>query len=119
MTDQPRSRQSSPLTAIHNVTRGPLRVVHRVDTTGRRCFLVLLAFGVAVEAWALFPSNVESGNYASRPEASARSAVNSARNKVARDPVELSPANAFKLIDDSVVSSKPTTYRLTTVGYSS
>ena len=38
--------------------------VHRTVTVcrlvGRRSFLVLLASGVAIEAWALFPSTVES-----------------------------------------------------------
>jgi hypothetical protein len=121
MIDQCHLRQSSPLTAIHKVSSRPIRTAGRVDIAGRRCFLVLLAFGVAIEAWALFPSTVESGTYVPLPEVSARSAadVNSAGEGVAGNPLEFSQANAFRLMDAKLVSSKPTMYGLVTVRYSS
>ena len=92
-----------------------------MDIAGRRCFLVLLASGVAIDAWALFPSTVESGSYVPPPEASAPSAaeVNSAREGVVGSPLEFSRADAFRLMAAKLVSSKPTSYGLVTVGYSS
>ena len=64
-------RQRSPWTAVLKVANRPYRTAVRVDTAGRRCFLVLLAFGVAMQAWALFPSTVESESYVPLPEATA------------------------------------------------
>ena len=84
-------------------------------------FLVLLVSAVAISAWALFPSTVERGIYVPLPEASTPSAadVNSAREGVAGNPLELSRANAFRLMDAKLVSSTPTMYGSVTVRYSS
>src|SRR6185312_12669761 len=105
-------RQSSPLTAIHKVVNRSHRSSDRVYIAGRRGFLVFLASGVAIQTWALFPSSVGSGIYVSLPEASAPSAaaadVNSAKEDVAGNPLELSRANAFRLMDAKLVSSEPT-----------
>ena len=90
---------------------------------GRRVFLVLLTSGVAISswAWALFPSTVESGIYVPLPETSTRSAadVNSARQGVAGNPLELSRANAFRLMDAELETSKPTMYGSATAWYPS
>ena len=67
MTDQSHLRQSSPLTAIPKVANRPHRTADRMYIAGRRGFLVLLASGVAIYAWALFPSTVESGNLRPTP----------------------------------------------------
>ena len=85
----------------------------------RRVFVILLASGVAISAWALFPTTVERGIYVPLPETSTPSAadVNSAREGVAGNPLELSRANAFMLMDAKLVSSKPTMYGLVTVRY--
>ena len=114
-------RQRSPWTAILKVADRPHRTAVRVDTAGRRCFLVLLAFGVAIQAWALFPSTVESESYVPLPEATAPSAadVNSARAGVVGNPLEFSRADAFTLMAAKLVSSNPTSYGLAAVGYSS
>src|SRR6476620_609348 len=97
---RPAVRAWSPPTAIPKVAYRPRRTAVRMDVAGRRCFLVLLAFGVAIQAWALFPSTVESESYAPPPEASAPSAaeVNSARQGVVGNPLESSRANAFALM---------------------
>ena len=99
----------------------PYRTAVRVDGAGRRCFLVLLAFGVAMQAWALFPSTVESESYVPLPEATAPTAaeVNSARAAVVGNPLEFSRADAFTLMAAKLVSSNPTSYGLAAVGYSS
>lgn len=114
MGDQSHLRQSSLLTAIHKAANRPHRTADR-DTAGRRCFLVLLASGVAIQAWALFPSTVESGISVPLPEASTPSAVdvNSAREGVVGSPV-----NASRLINAKLVST-PTMYGLVTARYSS
>ena len=116
---RPAVRAWSPPTAIPKVAYRP-RTAVRVGIAGRRCFLVLLAFGVAIEAWALFPSTVESGSYVPTPEVSAPSAaeVNSAREGVVGNPLESSRANAFTLMAAKLASSAPTSYGLATVGYS-
>jgi hypothetical protein len=82
---------------------------------GRRGFLVLLASGVAINAWALFPSFDESELYVRFPEPSTPSAaeVNSAREGVAGSTVIASMASA------KLAPSKPTMYELVTVRYPS
>jgi hypothetical protein len=121
MTDQSHLRQSSPLTAIHKVAIRPYRSADRMYIAGRRGLLVLLVSGVAIQAWALFPSAVESGIYVRLPETSTLSAadVNTAGEGVAGNWLELSRAIAFRLMDANLVSSKPTMYGLVTVWYPS
>jgi hypothetical protein len=77
----------------------------------RRGFLVLLASGVAINAWALFPSPNESGIYVRFPETSTPSAaeVNSAREGVVGSTFIASKASA------KLLPSKPTMYELVTV----
>ena len=103
--------------------RGPFPRSHPLRTVCHRrsSYLVLLASGVAISAWALFPSTVERGIYVPLPETSTPSAadVNSAREGVGGNPLELSRANAFKLMDAKLVSSKPTMYGPVTARYSS
>ena len=83
--------------------------------------VVLLALAVAISAWALYPSTVETGIYVPPPVASTPSAahVDSAGEGVAGNPRELSGANASSLMDATVVSSTPTMYGSATVRYSS
>jgi hypothetical protein len=119
MTDQSRLRQSWPSTAVPTVMRGPLRTVHRVDVAGRRCFLGLLVLGLAIEAWALYPSSVQSGNHVALPEASAPAAVKSVRDSVVGKPLELAAADAFRLMDNKLLSIEPAGYGAATVRYSS
>ena len=99
---------------------------HPLDAAARatgwgRVFLVLLASGVAISAWALFPTTVERGIYVPLPETSTPSAadVKSAREGVVGSPLKLSRANAFTLMDAKLVSSKPTMYGLVTARYPS
>jgi hypothetical protein len=86
MPDQPHLRQSSVLTAIAKVANRPHITADRIYIAGRRGFLVLLASGVAIQAWALFPSPDESGHDVRLPETSTPSAAddNSARRQSAR-----------------------------------
>jgi hypothetical protein len=116
MADQSHLRQWSPLAAIHKVANRPHRTADRVYIAGRRGFIVLLASGVAIEAWALFPSTLASRSYVPLPETSAPSAadVNSVREGVVGSPV-----NALSLMAAKLVSSKPAMYGLVTVQYSS
>jgi hypothetical protein len=74
--------------------------------------VVLLVSEVAIWWWALLPSTGESGIRVPLPEASTPSAadVNSAREGVAGNPLELSRANALTLMAAQLVSSKPTMY---------
>ncbi|MDT5173755.1 MAG: hypothetical protein QOG37_1006 [Mycobacterium sp.] len=78
--------------------------------------VVLLASGVAIWWWALFPSTVESGIYVPLPEASTPivAEVNSAGEGVVGSPV-----NAARWINANLVQSKPTMYGLVTVRYPS
>jgi hypothetical protein len=116
MTVQSDLRRSSPSTAIHGVANRPHRTADRTKIAGRRGFLVLLASGVAINAWALFPSTVDSRIYVPLPETSAPSAadVNSAREGVVGSPV-----NAARWINAKLVASNPTMYGLVTVRYPS
>ena len=61
-------------------------------TADRRVFLVLLASGVAISAWALFPTTVERGIYVPLPETSTPSAADV---KSAREGVVGSPVNTY------------------------
>ena len=90
-------------------------------TADRRIFLVVLVSGVAISAWALFPKTVERGIYVPLPETSTPSAadVKSALDDVGGNPLELSRANAFRLMDAKLVSSTPTMCGVGTVRYSS
>jgi hypothetical protein len=112
MTDQSHLRQKSPLTAIPKVATRQQRTADRIYIAGRRGLLVLLASGVAIQAWALFPSTVESGRYVRLPETVNPAAAedNSASKGAAGNPLELSRASAFKLMAADLVSSEPTTY---------
>ena len=109
MTDQSHLRQSSPLTAIPKGANRPQRPADGINIAGRG-FLVLLASGVAIYAWALFPSTVETGIYVPPSETPTPPAahVNSARKGLTGNPLELSRANAFRLMDANLVSSEPT-----------
>jgi hypothetical protein len=79
-------------------------------TAGRREFLVLLASGVAISAWALFPSTVESGIYVPLPEMSAPSPAD-----VAKEAAVAGPVTVYRLINAKLLSSKPTMYGSATV----
>ena len=61
-----------------------------------------------------FHQPLSRGIYVPLPETSTPSAadVKSAREGVAGNPLELSRANAFRLMDAKLVSSKPTMYGL-------
>ena len=94
---------------------------HPLDAEARatgwgRVFLVLLASGVAISAWALFPTTVERGIYVPLPETSTPSAADV---KSAREGVVGSPFNAYTLINAKLVSSKPTMYGVVTARYPS
>ena len=82
---------------------------------GRRGFLVLLASGVAINAWALFPTPDASGIYVRLPDTSTAPAadVNSAREGVVGSTFLASKASA------KLLPSKPTMYELVTVRYPS
>jgi hypothetical protein len=82
---------------------------------GHRGFLVLLASGVAINAWALFPLPDVSGIYVRFPEMSTPSAaeVNSGREGIGGSLLIVSRASA------KPVPSKPTMYELVTVRYPS
>src|SRR6476620_2037847 len=82
--------------------------------------VVVVALAVAIWWWALFPSTVESGISVPLPEWATPSAadVKSAREGVAANPLELSRANAFRLMDAKRVSSEATIYGLVTARYS-
>ena len=91
MADKSHVRQSSPLTAVPKVANRPRRTADRMYIADRRAFLVLLALRASrSNAWALFPSTVESGLYVPLPETSTPSAadVNSAREGVAGNPLD-------------------------------
>ena len=120
MTDQLHLRQSSPLTAIPKVANRPHRTADRTYTADRRIFLVLLASGVAISAWALFPSTVERGIYVPPPETSTPSAadVNSARKGLTGNPLELARADV-RLMEAKLDTSTPTMYGSATVWYPS
>ncbi|KRD11895.1 hypothetical protein ASE48_31915 [Mycobacterium sp. Root265] len=67
--------QLPPLTAIREPKTGGRGFAHPIGrgvgplgVTGKRGFLVLLVSGVAINAWALFPSAVESGVYVPLPQ---------------------------------------------------
>ena len=93
--------------AIGNVANQSRSTLRRERPPGRRAFLVLLASGVAISAWALFPKTVERGIYVPLPETSTPSAADV---KSAREGVAGSPFNAYTLINAKLVSSKPTMY---------
>lgn len=120
MTDHSHLRQPSPLTAIRKVANRPHRTTDRIYIAGRRGLLVLLISGIAIEAWALFPSTVESPNYVRLPQASTPSVadLSSAKKGLASNTLELARANV-SLMDAKLVSSGPTMYELGTVRYSS
>ncbi len=114
MTDQYQLPQSSPLTAVRRVAIRPPRTADRMRTAGRRELLVLLASGLVVSTWALFPSTVESGIYVPVPESSKHleEEANSAGDVVAGGPVD-----AYKLMNAKLMSSKPTMYGPVTLRY--
>jgi hypothetical protein len=116
MTDQSHVRQSSPSTATRNASNRPHRTADRMSLAGRRDLAVLLASGVAISTWALFPSTVESGIYVPLPAAAAPSAADV---KLADEDAIASPVNAFRLINAELAPSKPTTHGLVTTRYSS
>ncbi len=76
-------------------------------TAERRVFLVLLASGVAISAWALFPRTVERGIYVPLPEMSTPSASDL---KSTIEGVDGRPVNDYRLINAKLLSSKPTVY---------
>jgi len=122
MTGQSHLRQSSPLTAVPKVANRPRRTAdRRYLKDGRACLVLVATAAVATNAWALFRLPDESGPDVPRVTASPPSAadVNSARQGVAGNPLELSRANAFRLMDANLVPSKPTMYGLVTVRYPS
>jgi hypothetical protein len=115
MTDQSHVRQSSQLTAVHEVATRPHRIA--MGIAGRRDLLALLAAsGLAISTWAVFPSTVESGIYVPLPEASTPfvAEVNSAMQAVVGGPV-----TAAKWIDAKLEASKSTMYGSVTLRYPS
>jgi hypothetical protein len=88
----------------------------RMYIAGRREFLVLLASGVAISSWALFPSAVESGIYVPLPETSTPSAADV---KSAMEGVAGSPVNAYRLINAKLMLPQPRMSGLVTVRYPS
>jgi hypothetical protein len=121
MTDQLHLRQSSPLTAIPKVANRPHRTADRTYTADGREFLALLvASGVAISAWALFPSTVERGIYVPPPEMAPPSAadVSSAGKGLTGNPLELARAD-FRLMEAKLDTSTPTMYGSATVWYPS
>ena len=120
MTDQSHLRQSAPLTAIPKVANRPHRTADRTYTAVRRDISSLLALGVAISAWALFPSTVETGIYVPPPEAAPPSAadVSSAGKGLTGNPLELARAD-FRLMEAKLDTSTPTMYGSATVWYPS
>jgi hypothetical protein len=114
MTDQYQLPQSSPLTEVRRVAIRPPRAVDRMRTAGRRELLVLLASGLVVSTWALFPSTVESGIYVPVPEAS-KHLVGEASS--AGDVLAGGPVDAYKLMNAKLMSSKPAVYGPLTLRY--
>jgi len=117
MTGQSHLRQSSPLTAIPKGANRPHRTADGINIAGRG-FLVLIASGVAIYAWALFPSTVETGIYVPPPETPTPPAadVNSARKGLTGNP----PARAdVSLMEAKPDTSTPTMYGSATVWYPS
>jgi hypothetical protein len=111
MADKSHVWQSSPLTAVPKVANRPRRTAdRRYLKDGRACLVLVATAAVATNAWALFRLPDESGPDVPRVTASPPSAadVNSARQGVAGNPLELSRANAFRLMDADLVSSEPT-----------
>ena len=78
------------------------------------------ASGVAISAWALFPSTVERGIYVPPPEMAPPSAadVNSAGKGLTGNPLELARAD-FRLMEAKLDTSTPTMYGSATVWYPS
>jgi hypothetical protein len=116
MIDQSHVRQSSQLTAVHKVATRPHRTADRMCIAGRRDLIVLLASGLAISAWALFPSTVESGIYVPLPEAPTPFVADVISTG---EGVLGGRVNAYRLIDAKLVSPKPTMYGLVTVRYAS
>ena len=117
MTGQSHLRRSSPLTAIPKGANRPHRPADGINIAGRG-FLVLIASGVAIYAWALFPSTVETGIYVPPPETPTPPAadVNSARKGLTGNP----PARAdVSLMEAKPDTSTPTMYGSATVWYPS
>jgi hypothetical protein len=116
MTDQ-LDRQSSQLTPIREATIRPQYTAARPYTAGRREFTVIVAAGVAVSVWALFPSTVETGIYVPLPETSSAAGADSATAGNG------GPVNDFALANPNQVpsaqSSKQSQYGFATVRYSS
>jgi hypothetical protein len=111
MADKSHVWQSSPLTVVPKVANRPDRTAaRRYLKDGRACLVLVATAAVATNAWALFRLPDESGPDVPRVTASPPSAadVNSARQGVAGNPLELSRANAFRLMDAELVSSAPT-----------
>ena len=90
-----------------------------MSIAGRRDLAALLAVGVGVYAWALFPSHVETGIYVPLPETAKPFAASDNSASVDRNTIELARANALDLIDAKGLSSAPTMYGFATVQYSS
>jgi hypothetical protein len=116
MTDQSRVRQSFQLTAVHEVATRPHRTADRMCIAGRRDLLVLLASGLAISTWALFPSTVESGIYVPLPEASTPFVAD---DNSAREGVVGRPVYAARWVNAKLVASNPTMYGFVTVRYPS
>lgn len=119
MIDQSELREVSLPRADHEFVRRPRNAAAPASRTlgpggaaGRRGFVVLLASGLALNAWALFPSGVQSGGYVPLPQASppAAAEVGPAAGGVA-NPLDLSRGRTFSLMEISLVQSHSMTNR--------
>ena len=100
--------------AVHGTLARPVgRAVVPVNTAGRRGFMVLLVSGLAINAWALFPSAVESGVYVPLPQMTTPSVAegNSAPKAIGDDVVESRTATFFKQMNGTPRSSGQPMYR--------
>lgn len=118
MTEQSEIQPLPPLTAIHEPRVGGRAAAHPIGrsvtplgVTGKRGFLVLLVSGVAINAWALFPSAVESGVYV--PFAQGPPPVAGEANPVRDAAGDLSVTTSrisFRLMDTARMPAVPARY---------
>lgn len=118
MTEQSEIQPLPPLTAIREPKVGERAAAHPIGhsatplgITGKRGFLVLLVSGVAINAWALFPSAVESGVYV--PFSQGPPPVSAEANPVRDAAGDLSASTSrisFRLMDTARMPAVPASY---------